>query len=171
MKAIMATEARTHVDPVCGMSVADDSPRRFAFEGTTYFFCSDHCLRKFSANPATYVAKARDAPLRPLDSRLHGNDMSHGDDRTYTCPMHPEVRQAGPGTCPKCGMALEPEMPSMDEGENPELVDFRRRFWWTLPLTVIVFGLGMTHTGPNWLQLLLATPVVLWAGWPFLERC
>src|SRR6185503_10812488 len=93
------------------------------------------------------------------------------DGATYTCPMHPEVRQVGPGTCPKCGMALEPEMPSMEEGENPELTDFRRRFWWTLPLTLATFALGMTHTGPNGWQLVLATPVVLWAGWPFFERC
>ena len=159
----------THIDPICGMTVADDSPRRFAFEGTTYFFCSDHCLKKFSANPvipaqAGIQTEKRVAPLGPLDSSLRWND-------TYTCPMHPEVQQTGPGTCPKCGMALEPEMPSLDEGENPELVDFRRRFWWTLPLTIAVFFLGMTHTGPNWLQLVLATPVVLWAGWPFFERC
>jgi Cu+-exporting ATPase len=159
----------SHVDPICGMTVADDSPRRFEFDGTTYFFCSDHCLKKFSAHPVI-PAKAgiqrpeRSAPLGSLDARLHGHD-------TYTCPMHPEVRQVGPGTCPKCGMALEPEMPSLEEGENPELVDFRRRFWWTLPLTAVTFVLGMTHTGPNWVQLVLATPVVLWAGWPFFERC
>jgi Cu+-exporting ATPase len=160
----------SHVDPICGMTVADDSPRRFEFDGTTYFFCSDHCLKKFSANPSEYVK--HDAPLRPLDPRLHGDDSTRGDDKSiYTCPMHPEVRQVGPGTCPKCGMALEPETPSLDEGENPELTDFRRRFWWTLPLTAVVFALGMTHTGPNWVQLVLATPVVLWAGWPFLERC
>src|SRR5258708_29169339 len=159
------------IDPICGMTVADDSPRRFAFDGETYFFCSEHCLAKFSAEPAKYVIPAKagiqgpqqSAPLRPLDPGLRRDD-------TYTCPMHPEVRQVGPGTCPKCGMALEPEMPSIEEGENPERVDFRRRFWWTLPLTVAVFLLGMTHTGPNWLQLVLATPVVLWAGWPFFER-
>ena len=152
-----AAEVTLHTDPVCGMQVADDSPRRFEFDGTTYFFCSDHCQKKFSAQPAKYLQPKPAAPP--------------GDDRTYTCPMHPEVRQVGPGTCPKCGMALEPEMPSLEEGENPELVDFRRRFWWTLPLTAVVTYLGMTHTGPNWVQLVLATPVVLWAGWPFFERC
>src|SRR5689334_8295891 len=148
------------IDPICGMTVADDSPRRFAFEGETYFFCSDHCLKKFSADPARYVHKhaapASPAPAAPVDA-------------IYTCPMHPEIRQVGPGTCPKCGMALEPEMPSMEEGENPELVDFRRRFWWTLPLTIAVFALGMMHLAP-WVQLALATPVVLWAAWPFFER-
>jgi Cu+-exporting ATPase len=150
----------THIDPVCGMTVADDSPRRFAFDGTTYFFCSDHCLKKFSAEPNRYLKPAPQPPAPTQD-----------DGRTYTCPMHPEVRQAGPGTCPKCGMALEPEMPSAEEGDNPEYTDFRRRFWWTLPLTAIVFFLGMTHRGPPWWQLVLATPVVLWAGWPFFERC
>ena len=142
------------------MTVADDSPRRFAFDGTTYFFCSDHCLAKFSANPVIPELAGIQRPERS-DALL----------RAYTCPMHPEIRQKGPGVCPKCGMALEPEMPSMEEGENPELTDFRRRFWWTLPLTIVVFVLGMAHLGPNWLQMVLATPVVLWAGWPFFERC
>ena len=152
------------IDPICGMTVADDSPRRFAFDGKTYFFCSDHCLKKFSADPAKYVRK-RAAPHD--HSHESAADVPAGT--IYTCPMHPEVRQVGPGTCPKCGMALEPEMPSMDEGENPELVDFRRRFWWTLPLTIAVFALGMMHRAP-WVQLVLATPVVLWAAWPFFER-
>ncbi len=96
----------------------------------------------------------------------------------YTCPMHPEVRQEGPGTCPICGMALEPEMPSLEEEENPELRDFGRRFWWTLPLSAIVLVLAMSGDAigiadprtRTWLELVLATPVVLWAGWPFFER-
>jgi Cu+-exporting ATPase len=142
------------------MTVDESSPRRFTFEGTTYFFCSDHCLKKFSADPAAYLAPPALRPPAPLAP----------EGATYTCPMHPEVRQEGPGICPKCGMALEPEMPSLDEGENPELVDFRRRFWWTLPLTVVVFVLAMSG-GSAWVQLLLATPVVLWGGWPFFERC
>ena len=150
------------IDPVCGMKVPRDSPRRFAFGGETYFFCCDGCLKKFSSDPAKYVHPAR-APSP--DSRVHGNDG-----RIYTCPMHPEVRQEGPGTCPKCGMALEPEMPSMEEGENPELVDFRRRFWWTLPLSLATFALAMSGRGSNAIELVLATPVVLWAGWPFVVR-
>ena len=153
----------SHVDPICGMTVEDDSPRRFAFDGETYYFCSDHCLKKFSANPAAYARKeAASAP--GLDPRLDGDDVM------YTCPMHPEIRQLGPGTCPKCGMALEPEMPSLEEGESAELVDFRRRFWWTLPLSAIAFVLAMARVGPAWLQMALATPVVLWAAWPFFER-
>src|SRR6266849_98450 len=167
----MSTSAR-HIDPICGMTVADDSPRRFEFDGTTYYFCSDHCLRKFSAEPAKYVAKAEPSP-RPSPK---GEGEHH--DVIYTCPMHPEVRQVGPGTCPKCGMALEPEMPSAEEGENPELVDYRRRFWWTLPLTAVTVVLAMwgdrllPDVSPairTWSQLALATPVVLWAGWPFFE--
>ena len=160
----------SHVDPICGMTVADDSPRRFAFDGETYYFCSDHCLRKFSADPARYVAPAK-AGAQPQPAL----------GITYTCPMHPEIRQEGPGTCPKCGMALEPEMPSLEEGENPELVDFRRRFWWTLPLTAATFALAMLGVPAGggrivnamnsaWLQLVLATPVVLWAAWPFFQR-
>src|SRR5438552_2933101 len=98
------------------MTVAADSPRRFEFDGTTYYFCSDHCLRKFSAEPAKYVRHSREDGNPVLDPRLRGDDV------TYTCPMHPEIRQQGPGVCPKCGMALEPEMPALEEGENPELV-------------------------------------------------
>jgi len=148
----------SHIDPICGMTVEDDSPRRFAFDGTTYYFCSDHCLKKFSADPAAYVGGRKPEPMP---------GVAHA---TYTCPMHPEVRQKGPGTCPKCGMALEPEMPSLDEGENPELTDFRRRFGWTLPLTAATFILAMSGAGMAWLQFLLATPVILWAGWPLLAR-
>nr|WP_256449245.1 copper-translocating P-type ATPase [Cupriavidus sp. KK10] len=97
----------------------------------------------------------------------------------YTCPMHPEIRQDHPGNCPKCGMALEPLLPELDEGENPELVDFRHRFWWALPLTGVVFVLAMFGhrlgwmqvSTQSWVELALATPVVLWAGWPFFVRC
>ena len=96
----------------------------------------------------------------------------------YTCPMHPEVRQDHPGACPKCGMALEPEMPTLDEGESPELTDFKRRFVWTLPLTIIVTVLAMAGhrlqrfemTTQSWIELVLTLPIVLWAAWPFFER-
>jgi Cu+-exporting ATPase len=163
-----------HIDPICGMTVAPDSPRRFEFDGTTYYFCSDHCLRKFSADPGKYVGPS------PRPSPKGEGAKPAQPAATNTCPMHPEVRQVGPGICPKCGMALEPEMPSLEEGENPELVDFRRRFWWTLPLTLAVFVLAMFghRLFPSmpagvrsWTELVLATPVVLWGAWPFFERC
>jgi Cu+-exporting ATPase len=163
--------AETHIDPVCGMTVAADSPRRFAFDGTTYFFCSDHCLKKFSGDPEKYLRPSPQPPPKGGGENLDAK----GEAGTYTCPMHPEVRQQGPGICPKCGMALEPEMPTLEEGENPELVDFRRRFWWTLPLTLAVFVLAMfghrlfpqVSAGVrSWTELVLATPVVLWGAWP-----
>jgi Cu+-exporting ATPase len=96
----------------------------------------------------------------------------------YTCPMHPEVRQDHPGNCPKCGMTLEPVMPSLEDDDNPELRDFQRRFWWTLPLTAIVFVLAMfgerwhlmNMRAQTWMEFVLGTPIVLWAGWPFFAR-
>ena len=108
----------------------------------------------------------------------HGRRHRAPAGTVYTCPMHPEVRQDRPGACPKCGMALEPEMPSLEEGENPELIDFRRRFWWTLPATIAItvlamFGhrLGlMDMATQSWVELVLSLPVVLWAGWPFFVR-
>ncbi|WP_081768630.1 copper-translocating P-type ATPase [Herbaspirillum sp. RV1423] len=110
---------------------------------------------------------------------LHATDPTVPDGTIYTCPMHPEIRQPAPGNCPKCGMTLEPVLPSLEDVENPELVDFRRRFWWTLPATVVVTVLAMAAhqffpagvPQQNWIELVLSTPVVLWAGWPFLVRC
>ncbi|MGZ5062421.1 MAG: HAD-IC family P-type ATPase, partial [Usitatibacter sp.] len=160
------------------MTVDADSPRRFEFDGATYLFCSDHCLRKFAADPAAYARKP-ESPA-PVDAAASGASETASADATYTCPMHPEIRQKGPGVCPKCGMALEPEMPSAEEAENPELRDFSRRFWWTLPLTAVVFVLAMfghmmfpslSPAARSWTELVLASPVVLWAGWPFFERC
>ena len=159
-------------DPVCGMAVDPArTPHHAEHAGATYRFCSAGCRTKFVAGPAKYVE-----PTPPL----RAEPVAPGT--IYTCPMHPQIRQPGPGSCPICGMALEPEMPTAEAGPNPELVDFTRRFWIGLALTVPVFLLemgghltGMMHLvgGPrvgNWLQLLLATPVVLWAGWPFFER-
>ena len=164
--------AETFIDPVCGMKVAAAASRRFDYRGTLYRFCSDRCLEKFRADPARYVPAetgkgTQDAPAAAPEGTI------------YTCPMHPEIRQPHPGNCPKCGMALEPMMPLEDETESPELADFRRRFWWTLPLTLIVVALAMaghTFTGLSpaartWAELLLATPIVLWAAWPFFQRC
>ncbi len=151
-------------DPVCGMAVKKTSFHKVEFQGRLYSFCSTHCRSKFMDNPQRY---------------LTGSEPPEGDANTeYSCPMHPEVRQLGPGTCPKCGMALEPVMPSADAGDNPELADFRRRFWYTLPLTLMVTLIAMSGgafdhfpgAARPWVELALATPVVLWSGWPFFVR-
>ncbi|MDY0006016.1 MAG: YHS domain-containing protein, partial [Spongiibacteraceae bacterium] len=148
-------------DPVCGMSVTRDSKHHCSHQGQDYYFCSARCLQRFQAAPADYLGERPPAP--PADPNA-----------IYTCPMHPEVEQQGPGTCPKCGMALEPAMPSAEEEDNPELIDFSRRFWWTLPLSVAVMVISMVHVLPvqwqRWVELILATPVVLWAGLPFYQR-
>ena len=155
-------------DPVCGMSVKPDSPHATVHDGRTIRFCSAKCLAKFQAEPQRYLAPA--AAPAPAEAAPAGTE--------YTCPMHPEVRQIGPGTCPKCGMALEPVLPELEAGENPELADFRRRFRGTLPLTVLVTLIAMSGglfdpllgAARPWAELALGTPVVLWAGWPFFVR-
>jgi len=152
-------------DPVCGMSVSAESAHHFHHQGHDYYFCSGRCQSRFAEDPEAFLNNKAEA---------QGGD----DNAWYTCPMHPEVRQRGHGTCPKCGMALEPEAPTLDEEENPELIDFRRRFWWSLPFTLAVFVLAMFGHGRhwlpdsahNWVELALATPVVLWAGLPFFVR-
>jgi len=162
-------EGATTVDPVCGMTVDPaKSPHQAEHAGHAYHFCSAGCRTKFVADPARYLSpKSEPAPAAP--------------GATYTCPMHPEIRQIGPGACPICGMALEPELVSADSGPNPELADMTRRFWIGLVLTLPVFALEMGGhlTGlmmlvdaqtSAWLQFALATPVVLWCGWPFFER-
>jgi Cu+-exporting ATPase len=164
-----AAPEKTHTDPVCGMKVAPNPARHVHHGDVDYYFCNPKCVEKFRAEPAKYLAPKEPAPPpSPAEAAA-----------IYTCPMHPEVRQAGPGSCPKCGMALEPEVPTLDEGPNPEYVDFSRRFWWTLPLTAAVFVVamfghrllpGIAPGRMSWIELILATPVVLWAGWPFLVR-
>ena len=155
-------------DPVCGMTVTEQSQHRAEHDGRPYYFCSAKCLAKFTAEPAQYVQP--ELPAAPAAEATPGT--------IYTCPMHPEVRQDHPGNCPKCGMTLEPMLPTLDDDENPELGYFSRRFWWTLPLTVIVtllamaghrlqwFGMGVQ----SWVELVLSVPIVLWAGWPFFVR-
>lgn len=157
-------------DPVCGMAVTPASPHQQAHEGATYFFCSTSCLEKFRAEPLRYLHPEQLPTTIPTEVVA--------ESAQYTCPMHPDIRKKGPGICPKCGMALEPVMPSLDEEENPELKDFSRRFWWTLPLTVIVTTLAMVgHYLPvlsasqrSWTELVLSLPVVLWAAAPFFVR-
>ncbi len=156
------------IDPVCGMSVDPNTELKTDYQQQIYYFCNPSCLDKFKADPEFY--------LIPPDQR----PVPEGAvDMDYTCPMDPEIVQKGPGTCPICGMALEPMQPTLDDAPNPELVDFSHRFWMTLSLTLIVFVLAMgshihsfisPHIQP-WIELVLATPVVLWAGKPFIERC
>ena len=183
MSAPAAEADQALKDPVCGMTVTVQSPHMLRHEGKPVYFCSNGCKTKFAANPAMYAASvgaaSAPAPAAPPGPKLApaiAEPAAAG--AVYTCPMHPEVRQDHPGACPKCGMALEPEMPALDEGENPELVDFRRRFLWTLPLTIVVTVLAMAGHRLNWfematqswIELVLTLPIVLWAGWPFFER-
>jgi Cu+-exporting ATPase len=130
-----SSEAVELKDPVCGMTVTKDSSHQYSYKGETYYFCSGRCRERFSAEPEKFLNKS-DEPAASQDQNAW-----------YICPMHPEVRQKGPGSCPKCGMALEPEAPSLEEEENPELTDFKRRFWWGLPFTLAVFVLAMFGHG------------------------
>ncbi len=166
-KDSLPTKAAGVIDPVCGMTVALDAPHHATHEGHDYRFCSAGCRSKFVADPERYLQPKADTPPA---AAVPGAQ--------YTCPMHPEIVRDVPGPCPICGMALEPMMPSLDEAENPELIDFRRRFWLTLPLSVVVllismFGhqLDLFSAGTRtWIELALSAPVVLWAGWPFFSR-
>ena len=159
-------------DPVCGMTVTEQSRHAHVHEGKPVYFCSAGCKTKFVADPAKYLGTSADKPAAAL------SDPPAPAGSVYTCPMHPEVRQDHPGDCPKCGMALEPEMPSLDDDDNPELRNFTRRFWSTLPLTVAVTVLAMFGhrfgwfgmATQSWIELALSLPVVLWAGWPFFVR-
>jgi len=163
-----ASQPHKAKDPVCGMMVDPHTAKhRHEYRGHTYYFCNPKCREKFIADPEKYLAGEKPKEDVPAGT-------------IYTCPMHPEIRQVGPGSCPICGMALEPELVTADSGPNPELIDMTRRFWIALALTIPVFFLEMIphltgisfvpaeYSGP--LQFIFATPVVLWAGWPFFER-
>ena len=157
-------------DPVCGMTVdPHTAAHRHTHGGRPYYFCSAGCLGKFVAEPKKYLT----------GQPAVAEDVQAGT--IYTCPMHPQIRQTGPGSCPICGMALEPAVATADAGPNPELIDMTRRFWIGLVLAIPVMALEMGghltnlhmvlgQTLSNWIQLVLATPVVLWAGWPFFVR-
>ncbi|MEI8228709.1 MAG: heavy metal translocating P-type ATPase [Planctomycetota bacterium] len=158
-------------DPICGMTVDEQTARSAVRDGVTYYFCAEGCRHKFMGDG---LVPAPSAPQQPAPGRAGA---------IYTCPMHPEIEQIGPGDCPKCGMDLEPKTLTLDAGDDdPELRGMTRRFWIAAALTLPVFLVSMLPmvgvpvdrwlgpTAHSWLQLVLATPVVLWAGWPFFER-
>lgn len=162
-----AAHAHNATDPVCGMQVDPHTAKhRAQHHGRTFYFCSGKCREKFVANPEKYLNPQEAAPVP--------------EGAEYTCPMHPEIRQTGPGACPICGMALEPLIASAETGPNPALLDMKRRLWIAALLSLPVVALEMGghlfgwHPLPpqtsNWVQLAFATPVVFWAGWPFFER-
>jgi heavy metal translocating P-type ATPase len=164
-----AAEDKPYIDPVCGMKAAANPDKCAIHAGQTYYFCSTGCVSKFKADPMRYLSPGRkNEPTGPADA-------------IYTCPMDPEIKQVGPGSCPICGMALEPMQATMEE-DTTELDDMTRRFWFSLALSLPLLFLSMSelvgvdstallgHAVHAWLQGLLATPVVFWFGWPFLER-
>jgi Cu+-exporting ATPase len=176
-------------DPVCGMTV--DTARAAAtaeHRGKIHYFCSTGCAAKFRAEPEKYLAARQivESPRQP--GLVHFDDVklapaSAANSAEYTCPMHPEIIRSKPGSCPICGMALEPRTAAAEEEENPELVSMTRRFWTSVALAIPVVALGMSDMIPGqpvqqvlsmhaigWIQFVLATPAVLWAGWPFFER-
>ncbi|HET6978485.1 MAG TPA: heavy metal translocating P-type ATPase [Pyrinomonadaceae bacterium] len=175
----LSASAAAVLDPVCGMTVdPENAAGSFAYQGKTYYFCSTHCLHRFRENPESFL---NPAPQQPIG--ITRRPRPAAPDQKYTCPMHPEIIRDGPGSCPICGMALEPVTVTLDQGENPELIDMTRRFWIAVMLTIPVFALGMSDLIPGqplqrlvsmsvlqWVQLILASPVVLWAGWPFFVR-
>ena len=164
-----APEDKPYTDPVCGMKAAANPDKSAVHAGQTYYFCSTGCVSKFKSDPMRYLSPDRkNEPTGPADA-------------IYTCPMDPEIKQVGPGSCPICGMALEPMQATMEE-DTTELDDMTRRFWFSLALSLPLLFMSMSeligvdsaallgHTTHAWLQGLLATPVVFWFGWPFLER-
>jgi Cu+-exporting ATPase len=200
------------LDPVCGMTVKPSSPHRIQHAGRDYAFCCKGCLEKFRANPSRYLERRAEAaahkndPHRPAVHAEHAHhqhdgavDHGHHSDgevtrastpkakaeakTVYTCPMHPEVQSDRPGSCPKCGMALEPLTPTHEEGESAELRDMRRRFWFATALTlpIVLLAMGemlfdqplsgvLTMRARSFIELALATPVCTWSAWPFFER-
>jgi Cu+-exporting ATPase len=178
-------EAQRERDVVCGMMV---DPAKAAgtseYNGTTYYFCGKGCKAKFDADPENYLTPASDSRLPAPGSRIPdpGSRIPAASTK-WTCPMHPEIVRDGPGSCPICGMALEPLTITAEEPENEELRDMTRRFWTGVALTIPILAIGMadvipgrplepviSSTATTWAQLVLATPVVLWGGWPFFVR-
>ena len=216
-----ATTGNSWIDPVCGMTVNPEAAAgSYEYNGETYYFCSSQCLQKFREDPQRFLNKSTEATVSQPIGIQRESKQAQPVTQTYTCPMHPEVRQDKPGSCPKCGMALEPvnvtapqqrveytcpmhpqivrDAPgncpicgmaleprtvTLGEEENHELKDMRRRFWLSVVLTIPVFVIGMGDLIPGtpllriaspgvllWIQFILASPVVLWGGWPFFVR-
>lgn len=174
-------------DPVCGMTVTEASKFYEEVKNRTFYFCSEKCHIKFKSDPHFYFTKVENVVALKEPQKRDGEDSNevnqpaHVNTFTiYTCPMHPEIRQNHAGNCPICGMSLEPLLPDLDDADkNPELKNFKHRFWWTLPLTIIVVFLAMFGHQLNWfemqvqswIELVLTLPIVLWAGMPFFVRC
>ncbi|MBC5767480.1 heavy metal translocating P-type ATPase [Ramlibacter albus] len=168
-------------DPVCGMAVKTTSPHHMEHDGAPLYFCSAGCKSKFAADPSKYLTAHGPVPS-PADAvpAVAGtaDAVPAVAGTVYTCPMHPQIRQDRPGDCPICGMSLEPLLPTLEDDENLELKNFSRRFWWTLPLTIIVTLLAMfghqvgrfSVSAQSSIELALSLPIVLWAGWPFFKR-
>ena len=207
--SLPVADLQSKIDPVCGMTVPADSPRTTNFDGTTYVFCSDSCLRKFVDAPQAVLAAREKKDRKAAAGGTEGRSCCGGSTSTtndsdssccssssrapasasadpqavYTCPMHPEIEQIGPGDCPICGMDLEPKIVNVsDQGDDGQYTDMRRRFWFgvafSVPLLIIAMGpmVGLhvadqiSHSAVGWLQLAMATPVVFWCGWPLLVR-
>lgn len=170
-KKVKEEDFATQVDPVCKMLVQPQTAAaKFDYQGKTYYFCAESCQNKFRQNPEFFL----NPETKPVAMEEQSQDI-------YTCPMDPEIEQIGPGICPKCGMALEPKIVSLEDKPDPEFLDMKRRFWISAVLTLPVFTLAMAEMIPNfheiispkislWIQFLLATPVVLWGGFPFFQR-
>jgi len=184
---------RSAIDPVCAMTV---DPRKAAgslvYKDQTYFFCSPGCREKFGADPERFLNATNASPIgighvKPAAITRGPNTSKNGPGwprSDYTCPMHPEVVRDAPGSCPTCGMALEPRTVTLEEEKNPELIEMTRRFWVSLALSIPLLLIAMSEMLPTnpiervatmrtivWIQFALATPVILWGGWPFFARC
>lgn len=167
------------VDPICGMAVDPKTAIQESYQDHPYYFCSQHCAEKFRTNPAPFV---QPEILKPDHRSCHSSSVSHESAKlsassTYTCPMHPDIQQEGPGSCPICGMALEPRNITLENEENLELKDMTQRFWVCVVLSIIVVAIAMAKHLPGvalpntqWIEFILSTPVVLWGGWPFFQR-
>jgi Cu+-exporting ATPase len=202
----IAKSGASAIDPVCGMTVDPaHAAASYELDGTTYYFCAVRCKERFAADPGSFLSNSPPVlggvAAASADGVVRADGVVHADGVVrpsqipnpqsqieYTCPMHPEIVQIGPGSCPICGMALEPKEITLDDAPDPEYIDMKRRFWISVPLTLPVFVLAMAEmfvdfnslfpSWPHgraayislWIQFILATPVVLWGGWPFFQR-